>query len=79
MKPLAMPQFDAQYDADTLSRAAEIKSNKGRHAAALKHVVKKAKSLGRVLKEGKGAGVMIDPKSAANLQTGSFPSLGGGS
>ena len=77
MKPLAMPQFDAQYDADTLSRAAEIKSNKGRHAAALKHVVKKAKSLGRVLKEGKGA--MVDPKTAANLQTGSFPSLGGGS
>lgn len=74
IKPMTDTDYQAQSDSDTLMRAHEIKSDKPRHKAALKHTLKKAKALVAVAKQG----VLVDPKTAANLQTGSFPSIGTG-
>lgn len=76
IKPMTDNDYQAQSDSDTLMRAHEIKSDKPRHKAAIKHTVKKAKALTAVAKA--NAGVLVDPKTAANLQTGSFPSIGTG-
>lgn len=45
----------AQGDAETLMRAEEIKGDKGRHGAALAHMKKKHKELGRALGKGERA------------------------
>jgi hypothetical protein len=57
--PAVSNPFDAQYDGDTLTRAAEIKGQPARHRAAIKHLAKKAKALTTVVKEAKVKGVSV--------------------